>query len=159
MIRGRHRNVSREKEKKKKKGRLGKGPGVCCCIYFPSLPFLSPFLHFLLTVFPKTKEYKAANTFTTHWRRQAELEGLHYLVTVETGISLNETGVSIPPGSPCGGLQQSHHSFCLSHTSSSPLRSISRSRSPPSFIYYLSTHRLDFLGPRTAHGARGAVTV
>lgn len=73
----------------------------CCLVvlFFPLFPYLPP------NHFPKTKEYKTANAFTTHWRRQGELCRLHYLFTVETGISLNETAVSIPPWSHCGGLQ------------------------------------------------------
>lgn len=74
--------------------------------------------------FPKTKEYKTANAFTTHWRRQGELCRLHYLFTVETGISLSETVVSIPPWSHCGGLQ------------SQILLYLPLSRSSTSGIYY-----------------------
>lgn len=81
-----------------------------------------PFLCLPPNHFPKTKEYKTANAFTTHWRRQGELCRLHYLFTVETGISLNETAVSIPPWSHCGGLQSQlllYHYLSLSSTGSS----------------------------------------
>ncbi len=86
-------------------------PVVWLYCFFP-FPCLPP------NHFPKTKEYKTANAFTTHWRRQGELCRLHYLFTVETGISLNETAVSIPPWSHCGGLQSQlllYHYLSLLH--------------------------------------------
>lgn len=87
-------------------------PVVWLYCFFP-FPCLPP------KHFPKTKEYKTANAFTTHWRRQGELCRLHYLFTVETGISLNETAVSIPPWSHCGGLQSQlllYHYLSLFHS-------------------------------------------
>lgn len=100
-------------------------PVVWLYCFFP-FPCLPP------NHFPKTKEYKTANAFTTHWRRQGELCRLHYLFTVETGISLNETAVSIPPWSHCGGLQS---------------QSLSLSRSSTSSIYYHPTLPGDTTAP------------
>lgn len=156
VIKGLQRNTSREEAQTEQGSNV---PCYCCwdAVFLPTL--FVPFSSLPVDRFPKTKEYKADNTFTTHWRRQAEVEGLHYLVTVETAVSLTETGVSIPPGSHCGGQQQPRPP-CLSHslTLSSSLRlPVAPCRSlPPSFI--TSTH-ISNTPSRSGHAVMATVEV
>lgn len=58
-----------------KKGRLGKGTRCVLLHLFPFDTFSFPFSSLPPDRFPKTKEYKAANTFTTHWRLRLNSKG------------------------------------------------------------------------------------